>query len=498
MNAYIIVLLLFMAVMLFIGWRAAQKTENTISDYYVAGRKMSKWVVAGTYAASFLSAGSFLGTIGFNYAYGWAAVWQLLGTLTALLFLGTLLAAKFWRFGYYNDGYTLPDVFALRYSKRWSRAIFSIVILCMYTFGMAAMYMGFNSVLGSVTNLPYMVTIIIGAVVVLIYVTTGGSRAVAWTDTACFVIMLGSIVVMIPAVLYLSGGFESLAAAFANAPPKPEGTPWIEGAALTSTTNSYLTVSVSIAWFAIWLFGNISQPHQITRMYLAKDERAARSAVALVIIPFALIYLGGMLIGSYARVIEPALARIDMAFPVTVMHIFPPFIAAIILMGIIAAIMSTASTMLLISSQCTGYDIYKSIINPQASEEKVIKISKGTMVVCTLLSIGVAYFAQTIPGLLFLWSSAFSVMGAAIFPSLIAAFYWKRANAAGNIASMLVGVIVTMVWYGIPAIRPFGLMPILPGIVVSALTLIVVSLVTAKPKKEVLDIFYNEKMGKYF
>lgn len=498
MNAYIIVLLLFMAVMLFIGWRAARTSDNSVSDYYVGGRKMSKWVVAGTYAASFLSAGSFLGTIGYNYAYGWAAVWQLLGTLTALLFLGVFLSAKFWRFGYYNEGYTLPDVFALRYSKRWSRGIFSLVILCMYTFGMAAMYMGFNSVLGTVTNLPYMGSIMIGAVVVLIYTFTGGCRAVAWTDTACFVIMLGSMLVMIPAVLYSSGGFESLATAFAHTPPKPEGASWMEGAQLTSVTNNYLTVTVSLAWFSIWLFGNISQPHQITRMYLAKDERAARSAVALVIIPFALIYLAGMVIGSYARVIEPALQRIDMAFPVTVMSIFPPYIAAIILMGIIAAIMSTASTMLLISSQCTGYDIYKSIINPEASEKKVLLISRSTMIICTGISLIVAYFAQTLPGLLFLWSSAFAVMGAAVFPSLVAAFYWKRANAAGNLASMIVGLVITMIWFGIPELRPFGLHPILPGIAVSTLVLIAVSLVTPKSKQEVLDVFFNEKMSRFF
>lgn len=498
MNAYVFILLLFMATMLFIGWRAAKQSDETISDYYVGGRSMSKWVVAGTYAASFLSAGSFLGTIGFNYAYGWAAVWQLLGTLTALFFLGNVLAAKFWRFGYYNEGYTLPDVFSLRYSKKWSRGIFSLVILCMYTFGMAAMYMGFTTVLGTVTNIPYMGAIAIGAIVVLIYTYTGGCRAVAWTDTACFVIMLGAIIIMIPAVLILGGGFENLAINFANTPPAPEGSGWIEGAALTAKTNSYLTVSMSVAWFSIWLFGNISQPHQITRMYLAKDEKTARSAISLVIIPFALIYLGGMLIASYARVIEPALPKIDMAFPVTAMHIFPPVIAAIILMGILAAIMSTASTMLLISSQCTGYDIYKSIINPQASEKTVLNISRATMVICTIISLIVSYFAQTIPGLLFLWSSAFSVMGAAVFPSLLAAFYWKRANAAGNIASMLVGLIVTMVWFGIPELRPFGLHPILPGIALSSIVLIVVSFVTPKPDEDAIKIFFNEKMQKYF
>lgn len=498
MNVYIVVLLVFMATMLFIGWISARKSDGTVSDYYVGGRKMSKWVVAGTYAASFLSAGSFLGTIGFNYAYGWAAIWQLLGTLTALLFLGLVLAPKFWRFGYYNDSYTLPDVFAMRYSKKWSRGIFACVILAMYTFGMAAMYMGFNSVLGIVTNLPYMATIILGAIVVLIYTMTGGVRAVAWTDTACFVIMLGSMVVMIPTILYISGGFEELAISFANTPPKPEGTAWIEGTSLTSTTNGYLTISVSLAWFSIWLFGNISQPHQITRMYLAKDEKTARAAITLVIIPFALIYLSGMLIASYARVIEPALEKIDMAFPTAVLSIFPPAIAAIILMGIIAAIMSTSSTMLLISSQCVGHDLYKSLINKDASEKKVVSISRITMVVCTILSLIIAYFAQSLPGLLFLWSTAFAVMGAAVFPSLIAAFYWRRANAAGNLASMTVGVVLTIFWFVIPELRPFDLHPILPGIAISTIVLIIVSLLTPKTKKDVLDIFFNDKMKRFF
>jgi sodium/proline symporter len=167
-------------------------------------------------------------------------------------------------------------------------------------------------------------------------------------------------------------------------------------------------------------------------------------------------------------------------------------------MGIIAAIMSTASTMLIICSQCTGYDIYKSIINPEASEKKILTISRSTMLICTVISLIVAYLAQTLPGLLFLWSSAFSVMGAAVFPSLLAAFYWKRANAAGNLASMLVGMIITLIWFGIPELRPFGLHPILPGLVVSTAVLIIVSLATPKPEQKILDTFFNENMRRFF
>src|SRR5699024_3492789 len=158
---------------------------------------------------------------------------------------------------------------------------------------------------------------------------------------------------------------------------------------------------------------------QMSRVYLAKDEKAAISGVAIILIPNTIILIGGLIIGAYARVNFPNLDLIDHAFPAVVLQTLPSLIAAVVLVGIIAAVLSTASTMLIISAQSTGYDIYKKLINPDASDKSVVKISRVTMVVSTFISIIIAYLAQTIEGIFFLWSSAFAMMGAGVLPSLI-------------------------------------------------------------------------------
>lgn len=497
MNVFMIVFLLYIVVLLIVGALAARKKTETTTDFFVAGRSMSKWVVAGTYGASFLSAGSFLGTLGYNYRFGLASGWQLIGTLTCMFCLAIFFAKKFWRFGYYNNACTMPDLIGKRYPSKFGRGFYSIMILCIYTVGMASMYMGFDAILSLVSDIPYMTGIIIGAVVVMIYTWSGGARAVAWTDTVCMVLMIFAMVVTLTAAIANSGGVGELIVQYGQS-VTPEGQTWQEGAALLSSTNSYLTVGMSAAWFLVWCTGNLCQPHQITRIYLAKNEKHAIYAVTIVMIPFTIVYVAGLLIAAYARVIAPDLANTDTAFPTVVLSVLPNALAAVVLVGIISAIISTASTMLLITSQCTSYDIYKKLLHPEASEQSVLKVSRTTIVICSILSVVIAYFAQNISGLIFLWSSAFAMMGAGILPSLVGAFYWKRANTQANIASMLVGFISTAAMYLIPGLMPAWMQhPILPGLVLSIIVFIVVALATPKPSEEVLEPFFGEDLKDY-
>lgn len=494
MNIYLMVFAAYLIMLIVLGFLASKGQKDTAENYYVAGRSMNKWVVAGTYGASFMSAGTFIGQIGANYSTGWAQIWNFNATLLPMFVLAVFFAKKFWRIGYFYGARSMPDLIALRYPSKFTRGFYSILILMIYTVGMAAMYLGIFTILSLVTDLSYMTCIIIGAVVVLLYSYSGGAKAVAWTDTACLILMIFAIVVSVSVALVKGGGFENLVTAFGKA-TVPEGKPWVGGSELLSPTNSYLTFSMVISFFLVWSMGNLSQPHQMTRVYLAKDEKAAISGVALILIPNCIILIGGLIIGAYARVTYPNLDKIDYAFPTVVMGILPPLVAAIVLIGIIAAVMSTASTMLIISAQATGYDIYKKLINPNASEKTVVKISRVTMIICTILSIIIAYFAQTVQGIFFLWSSAFAMMGAGVLPSLVGTFYWKRANSQSCLASMVVGFVSTAAMYLFPSLMPsWAVHPILPGLMLSVSAFVIVALCTRKPDDEIIDMFFGEKM----
>ncbi|TQR07784.1 sodium:solute symporter family protein [Psychrobacillus soli] len=494
MNIYIIVFIAYLIMLIVLGFLATRGQKDTADDYYVAGRSMNKWVVAGTYGASFMSAGTFIGQMGVNYSFGWSQIWNFNATLLPMFILAVFFAKKFWRIGYYYGARSMPDLIGLRYPSKFTRGFYSLVILLIYTVGMAAMYLGIFTILSLVTDLSYMTCITIGAVVVLIYSFSGGAKAVAWTDTACLVLMIFAIVVSVSVALVKGGGFENLVTAFGQV-TTPEGKTWMEGSALLSPTNSYFTFGMVISYFLVWTLGNLSQPHQMTRVYLAKDEKAAISGVALILIPNCIILIGGLIISAYARVTYPNLEKIDYAFPSVVMGALPPLVAALVFVGIIAAVMSTASTMLIISSQTTGYDIYKKLINPDASEKTVVNISRITMIVCTIVSIIIAYFAQTIQGIFFLWSSAFAMMGAGVLPSLIGTFYWKRANSQACLSSMITGFGSTAAMYIFPSLMPsWAVHPILPGLILSVLAFVVVALCTRKPDDDVIEMFFGEKL----
>ena len=492
MNIYMIVLIVYLGFLVWLGFRASKGQKETSEDYYVAGRKMSKWVVAGTYGASFMSAGTFLGQIGTNYQTGWVQTWNLCASMFAMFLMAALFTKKIWRVGYLYGVSSMPDLFGLRYPSKVTRGFYSVMILLIYIVGMAAMYIGIFTILSLVTSLSYMQCVIIGAVVVLLYSITGGAKAVAWTDDACMIIMFFSMVVAVFVALVHGGGFTNLVTAFGQA-VTPEGKTWQQGAELFSSTTSYMTGGMCVAFFLTWSLGNITQPHQVTRALLAKDEHAALGGIALMIIPNCIILLSGQIIGAYARITYPDLARVDYAFPTVVMNALPSFIAAIVIVGIISAILSTASTMLVISSQCTGYDIYKKLVNPNASEKSVLKISRVTMVICSLLAIVVAYFAQTVSSILFLWSSAFAMMGAGVLPSLLGTFYWKRANSYGCLASMILGFGSTAAMYLWPALKPaWAVHPILPGLVLSIAAFVIVSLLTKAPDAETTEKFFGQ------
>lgn len=491
MNIYVVILLLYLAFLIYVGIKASKGQQDTVDDYYVAGRSMNKWVVAGTYGASFMSAGTFLGQLGTNYATGWVQTWNLVATVLAVFLVAVFFSKKIWRTGYLYGVASMPDLFAERYPSKITRAVYSTIILVVYTVGLAAMYMGIFSVLSLVTGFSYMTCVVMGAVVVLIYSVVGGSKAVAWTDTACMVLMFATMVIGVTVSLVKGGGFTNLITEFGQA-VTPAGQTWNQGQELVTATNSFMTLGMCISYVFVWGTGNMTQPHQVTRALLAKDEKAALGGVAMIIIPQFIILLSGQIIAAYARVTYPDLAKADYAFPTVVMNTLPDLVAAFVIAGILSAILSTASTMLVISSQCTGYDIYKKLINPRASEKTVVKISRVTMLVCTAISIVVAYFAQTIPSLTFLWSSAFAMMGAGVFPTLVSTFYWKRANSQGCLASMLVGFLSTVAMYLWPSLQPsWAVHPILPGLLLSSAAMIIVSLLTKKPDQKILDKFFG-------
>jgi len=494
---YLIILLVYMAAVLFLGW-LAMKASATLDDFFVAGRNQGVFVVAGTFGATLLSAGSFIGTTGLNYAAGWSALWQLLGTLTAGGIIGLLLAHKLWRFGHKFEAVSVPDLFSIRYYGKLPRAIAALSILILYVAGLGVQNMGFTAVLSSIVKISPNAAMTIAAVVFVAYTIAGGMKAVAWTDAFQFMVMIVGVLIAFPFVLRALGGYSGINLALAHVPPPPLGASYEWGKTLVSGVGKNLMpLGLIFGWTFVWALGNPSQPHIISRMYMAKSARVARQGVAWALMFFTVYYVISMTIGAAARATFPNLLKMDLAFPTMVTAVLDPISSGIVLAALIAAIMSTTDTMLMTAGIAVSHDIYRSFINPKATERQIFILTRIIVAVVGFGGLGVAIYAANIPGLLFLWGAAFSIFSASFFPSLIAAFYWPRATREGNVCSMITGIVLVLLYFQFKTRMPLGyLHPIIPGTVASTLVLVVVSLLTPKPPQELIDKFYGPDMVK--
>ena len=368
MSVNLIVLVGFLLLMLFVGYLANRKNKkNDIAEYFLVSRSLGIFLCVGTFGATFLGAGSFIGNTGMIYSNGLPFVLLMICAVFAILFLTCMYVPKYWRFGYYNDCLSMADMFAERYDPKLSRAFFSIVILIVFTSGVGAMLLGLNAVWGYITDLPLLAITGLSALVILAYSVSGGARGVTWTDTACLVIMVVGLFVIGARIFGVVESFDSLLTAFASV-PEVEGRPWQSGQALVSLTNSFFVPSFLLTWGAAMCVNNSVTADTITRTYMAKNERVARISVAICMFIIVFTHLVTAFIAVYARVNYPALGKADFAFPSVVLDTLPEFWAAIVLIAIVAAIFSSASTLLIICGQCVGYDIYSKLIKPDATE----------------------------------------------------------------------------------------------------------------------------------
>ena len=265
---YLGVMIGFLALLIILGLFSGRKNKkNDISEYFVVKRDVGIFFLVGTYAASFLSAGTLIGNTATFYSFGTPYAFHWIGAIGGVFYLGMVLVTKFWRYGYYNNALSMPDLFGERYHPKFSRGIFSIVILVCYVTGIASMLLGINAVWGFISGANIMVIAIISAVIVFFYAVIGGARGVTWTDTLCLSIILVAVLIMIPLVLTKGGGLPNLFAQFAQS-PAVDGQSWLSGEALVSTANSYYTFQMTLAWALVFFLGNSAQPHQVTGLIL--------------------------------------------------------------------------------------------------------------------------------------------------------------------------------------------------------------------------------------
>jgi sodium/proline symporter len=492
MGWIFVAFLLYLGMMILVGVKDMKKQNNT-SDYFLGGRKLNGWVAAFSAQASDMSGWLLMGLPGAVYAFGtgqlWIAVGLFIGTVLNWLFVATRLRRYTIRA---NDSITLPRYFENRFhdETRILLLVSSIAILIFFLVYTASALASGGKLFTTVFGLDYHVSLTIGAAVILIYTLLGGFDAVCDTDFIQGTIMVIALVAVPLAAMAATGDLSSAVSA------KLAGTNDYFLNPLYDNGSRITTVSI-ISQLA-WGLGYCGMPHIIVRFMAVKSEKELNKAKFVGIVWDIISLIFAILIGVVGRAYIAgdltATGDQEKVFIKMIIQLFTqdrnlPVIGGLFLCGILAAIMSTADSQLLITASSVTEDIYMGFFRKNPGDEKAIRISRVT-VLCVAAA---AYFIAWNPdsSIMGLVSDAWAGLGASFGPTVLLSLYWKRTNRQGAAAGIAAGAITVIFWDyiacfgGRTAAEVTGLYSLAVGFAVSLAAIVIVSLLTPAPGKEI-------------
>lgn len=462
----------YFACVLLIGWYAYQRTRD-LSDFILGGRRLQSGVAALSASASDMSGWLLLGLPGFAYAVGLESIWLAGGLLLGTWLNWRLVARRMRVFSEaYGNALTLPEYFANRFEDRTGllRGIAAATILLFFLIYTASGLVAGGKLFESVFGVPYFWAVAVAVFSVILYTAVGGFLAVSWTDVLQGLLMALALVV-VPWLAFNQAGGVASAVDQIGAINSQLLDP------LTKTDGTALGF-IGILSLAAWGLGYFGQPHILARFQAIgsanKVPTARRIAVTWVAVTLTGATLTGMLGGL---LIEPALTSDtrETVFIMLVSLLFHPVVAGILLAAILAAIMSTADSQLLVCSSSFTEDVYRRLFRRTASQSELVMVGRLAVVVVSLIAFAIALDPDTL--VLDLVSYAWAGFGAAFGPTILLSLYWSRMTAVGALAGILSGGLTVVLWKQLEG-GLFDLYEIVPGILVSTLIIYLVSLTT--------------------
>ena len=495
----IISLALYFIVMLGIGLYAYKQSTDDVSGYMLGGRNLSPSVAALSAGASDMSGWLLMGLPGAMYLFGLSKVWIAIGLVLGAWANYFLVAPRLRVYTEKaNDSITIPDYFANRFddNKNILRVISAIVIIVFFTLYTSSGVVAGGKLFENSFNMSYEMGLYITTGVVVLYTLFGGFLAVSLTDFVQGCIMFISLLAVPIATFTMLD--QPVMDTLANAR---------YDLLLSSPKESEIHALNMMDWFAggstiaiisamAWGLGYFGQPHIIVRFMSVRSVKDMPTMRRVGMSWMTLSAIGAVLTGLFgaAYMLENQMPIDDKEtiFLVLSELIFHPLIAGFLLAAILAAIMSTISSQLLVCSSSLTEDFYKIYLNRSASQKELVLVGRISVILVALFAIYLAYDRDS--SILDLVSNAWAGFGAAFGPLVLLSLYWTRMNLQGAISGMVVGAATVLFWIYAPitidgqALSAI-IYEIVPGFILSTIAIVVVSLTTAEPKKEITDLF---------
>ena len=496
----LIAFLLYLGVMLGIGFYFTNKSKK-MSDYFLAGRGLGSWVTAMSAQASDMSGWLLMGLPGAAYATGMGNYWIAIGLAIGTILNWALVAKPLRRFTEVcGDSITIPQYLQNRFKadSPLIRVVCAVVIFVFFLVYTTSAFVSGGKLFQVVfnidpTNETYAkAAVIISALIIIVYTFMGGFNAVAWTDFIQGILMFVTIIALPIALVSNTPNF-SADTLYATQKLAAEG----------ADTSGYMSMTSGMSTIDIisnlaWALGYFGMPHILVRFMAIKDTKEVKKSAIIAIVWVLISLTAAVLIGILGRVfldsqsVTLSAAEQELIFIKTVKMLFPSFLGGIFLSAVLASIMSTADSQLLVTASAVVNDFYKVVVKKEASENKLMWISRGAVIAISVIACILALNPNdSIMGIV---SNAWAGFGAAFGPAIVFSLYWKRLTLKGTAAGIIGGAATVILWeYILPASVTMGLYSIVPGCIVSVLLTIVVSLIDKEPSKEVLDMFEEAK-----
>ncbi len=494
------ILVILLGIVIAIGVHG-YRYSRSLSGFYLAGRRLGAWVLAFSFMATYFSAASFLGGGGatylFNLGFGaWLTAWHVIGVVLAWF----LVAGKLFSYAEKHGVLSVPDLLEHRYQSRAVKVAAAVVIVFLYTLYLTSVYKGGAAIISELLQTPYALSLILLAIPVAIYTAVGGFRAAALNNLVLGFLMLIAAFLTFGYVMSAVGGplagLEKLremtvVAQFPGKTVKLPGELWLKmdgmgpppAMALGAVPMLIMSITFSIS------MAQLALPTLLMQFYAARDRRVIADGRILGPIAIALYAFLTFSLGAFCHLIlDPKIAPTEVALllkdcdfviPKAITMLAPSGVRGLIFAAVVAASMSTISVTLIVLSAALVKDLLHTA-KPTLSESSLTKLSRIAALAFAAISI---LLAVNPPGIIVeIVGVAFGTIFACFIGPVTIGLYWRKASKTGAVASMISGLVVSLLWYVI-LYRTTWIYPVIPAIAFSLIIFIAASYIRGMPRE---------------
>jgi sodium/proline symporter len=469
MSVITVIFVLYLVVLAGLALWSRSETHS-MSGYFIAGKKLPPWVVAFSTNATGESGWLLLGLTGMGYAVGAQAFWVVAGEVIGIALAWAMLSRRIKRLADETDSITVPDVLAARFNDQAHvlRKISLLIILVMVGAYVAAQMVATGKAFDGFTDLDYSTGVLVGAAVIILYTLVGGYKAVAWTDLVQGVLMLAGLIIVPLIAIDAAGGWAMVVDNLASQDPGLL-TAWGPAGKSTAALIGILSfLAVGLPFMGV--------PQLMVRFMSARSEQSLVPAMAISVVVILLFDVGAVLTGMAGRALFPGLDDPESILPVISTTLLHPVLGGIMMVVVLAAIMSTVDSLLILASSAVVRDYWQQILGSKLSDRALAH--RGKLLTVVIGIIGIVFALHQTPVIFWFVLFAWSGLGAAFGPVLLCALWYPGTNLQGAIAGMLGGFLTTVAW--VLWLKPhfYELLEVIPGFIVGLALTVIISKVT--------------------